>query len=209
MPRISILVLMTLGAILLVFILPSSFGWRAQDPSTEVREVVAKLSSLRRFRANINIKRDGNTDKDISGVLSYEEGKTHLKLQDGRVVATNGIYMIAYNPTNNVAAKQLVDPAVGGAGWLLEGYDYELSSATEALGTASGPKARFQKVRIQWGEAHLLRRLSTLPRGEDNENWTHLYLFNIRELTSFSPSLFSYRPPTGSRTVENALNRKD
>ena len=206
MPRLSLFLFVIF---FLIFSLPflSPFQWGAQDPSAEVRKVIAKLRSLRRFRANITIKRDSAPDKNIIGLLSYEEGKSHFKLEDGRVVATNGIYMIAYNPVNGVGAKQLVDPASGGAGWLLEGFDYELLSPTEAEGEAEGARARFQRVRLRWDENHLLQSVSILRQG--SENWTHLYLSNVRELTSFSPSLFSYRPPTGSRTVENALNRKD
>ena len=207
MLRFSLLILGLFVSFLLSLPFFFPFGWKAQDPSAEVRKIVAKLRSLDRFRVNITIERKSDAGKKLSGTLSYENGKSHLILQDGRVVATNGIYMIAYNPVNGVAAKQLVDPPAGGAGWLLEGFDYELISPREAVGGARAPKARFQKVRLQWDEKYVLRSLSTLPRG--SEEWSHLYLSDFRELTSFSPSLFSYRPPTGSRTVENALNRKD
>ncbi len=209
--RFSVYSCLVISFGLFLFLFTWSFIIKAQsennsDAFAQVKKVVAKLDSLSSFRVNLRINGDGVGASSIGGVLSYDKGKSHFKLDDSRVVATNGIYMITFNPSHGVAAKQLVDAPTGGVGWLLSGYNYELISAREAMGTAQTEAMTIQKVRVLWSEDYFLQSLHL--QAKTKETWSSFYLSNLRLVTSFSPSLFSFRPPTGSRTVENVLNKR-
>ncbi len=203
-----------LGFLLLTSFFPliSCFPVVAQSQSAlgAVGKVVSAFTSLGSFRTDLSIHRiseEKNREYSIQSVLSYDKGKLSLNLADGRVLATNGIYVIAYSPVRNVAAKQIVDPAVGGIGWLLNGFVYTFSSPSSVVGQAFNSTSKVKEVRLEWEKQYSLSKLSVLLR--KNASWLHLRLSNTRKVTSFSTTLFSYRPPTGSRTVENALNRKN
>ena len=179
-----------------------------QESIASVRKVIAKLQSRVSFRANLQITLQNAAE--FTAVLSYQNGKIHLQLNDGRVVATNGIYMIAYNPNSGVAGKQLVEEKPsGGPNWLLNvnEYNYEFPSETQALGRAQNPHNYIQQVQLEWDANYDLQRIS-LQRKNDLA-WFHLRLGEAQTITNFSPTLFSYRPPTGSRTVENVLQRRN
>lgn len=170
----------------------------AQAPA-QVQAVVAKMNSLGGFRANVNINGQ-------SGVLSYQGGRFHFQLSDGRVLASNGRSMVAYNPGSRVAGRQTAAPGGGGLGWLLSGFEYRVSGM-EAVGRAIDPGASMREVKVAWGPDNILRRLSI--RYRDSETWFVISLSNVRQVSGFSTSLFSYKPPAGSRTVENPLDESN
>ncbi len=187
----------------LLFLLPFS-DICAQEAPAPVRRLVYKLKNLKSFRAQLSLS---SKEQVLSGTLSYQEGSLHLRLDDGRVIAANAIYTIVYNPQTGVAGKQLVEEKLtGGLEWLLKGFSYELLSSSKAIARALHPRSYIQGLSLEWDEQYLLKKLVLLRSNQ--KQWFALSLFDVRELTAFSPSLFSYRPPTGSRTVENVLNRK-
>ena len=120
------------GALFALILLVSA-PVQAQAPA-EIRSVVSKMSSLGSFRATVTIGSGGGGTR---GVLSYSGGKVHLKLSDGRVIASNGRTVIVYNPGSRVAGKQPVGGG-GGLGWLLEGFEYRVSGS-QATGRAINP----------------------------------------------------------------------
>ena len=198
-----------LAVLFLVFIPIFSIPVEALGPNAAVKKVQRKWASLVSFKANVILEKKNtlNEKRSIQGVLSYQNSKINLSLLDGRVIASNGIYMIAFNPQSGVAAKQLTEDSSGGLEWLSKDFSYTLTSAQSVVGKAINENNSIQEVIVKWDTQYLLQSLSILYR--KNQNWLQISLSNVREVTSFSPSLFSYRPPTGSRTVEHALNRKD
>ncbi len=197
-------------SIFLLFVIVLANGFLipilAETIPAHITKVVQKMKTLKSFRANVVFSHE---DSNISGILYYGDNKAHLKLHDGRVIATNGIYMIAFNPVSGVAGKQEVkETSSGGLGWLLSGFSYETSiEDRNAIGQNTRPQASIQSFNLTWDENYILRKLSILRKNQTS--WTHFYLSDVQILTSVSPALFSYRPPTRSRTVENALNHKN
>jgi outer membrane lipoprotein-sorting protein len=184
--------------VLILFFLAAPAVVSAQAPP-EIRSVVSKMSSMGSFRASVTL---GSGGAGAQGVLSYSGGKVHLKLGDGRVIASNGRTVIVYNPGSRVAGKQPVGGG-GGLGWLLEGFEYRVTG-NQATGRALNPGARIAEVKVAWGDGFVLRRLSM--RNADSDSWFTITLSNIRPVAGFPAALFSFKPPAGSRTVENPLN---
>ena len=81
-----------------------------------VRKVVSRMYGLRSFQAGISISSSGGGF--TRGTLSYQSGKFHLALSDGRVIASNKKALIVYNPSTRVAGKQDMYSGSGGLGWL-------------------------------------------------------------------------------------------
>lgn len=171
----------------------------AQQAPSEIRSVVSKMSSLGSFRATVTL---GSGSGGTRGVLSYSGGKVHLKLSDGRVIASNGRTVIVYNPASRVAGKQPVGGG-GGIGWLLTGFEYRVLG-NQATGRALSDSSRLSEVKVAWGDGFILRKLSM--RNRENDSWFTISLSNVRVVAGFPAALFSYKPPAGSRTVENPLN---
>ena len=194
------------GQLLLLALLVLSLSGssvRAQEAPSEVRAVVARMAGLTSFRATISM---GSGSATLSGELSYQSGRVHLRLGDGRVIAGNGRSLVVYNPGSHTAGKQPMGGASGGLGWLLSGFEYRVSG-TQAIGRAIDSSQSIQEVRVVWGNNSTLRRLSI--RRADSESWYTIALSNVRPVAGFPAGLFSYSPPAGSRTVENPLNNRN
>ena len=157
------------------------------------------MSSLGSFRATVTIGSGGGGTR---GVLSYSGGKFHFKLSDGRVIASNGRTVIVYNPASRVAGKQPVGGG-GGLGWLLDGFEYRVAG-NQATGRAINASSRIAEVKVVWSDDYTLRKVSI--RNRDEDSWFSISLSNVRPVAGFPAGLFSYKPPAGSRTVENPLN---
>lgn len=168
-----------------------------------VENVVARMQALQSFRADIQIDVGDNFS---SGVLSYQGGKLHLALNDGRVIASNGRELQIYMPSTQVVGKQELTPGSGGLGWLLRGYTSEVSTGKARL-KAEKTDAYIQEVRLKWNKSYHLQQISMLRR--NNDKWLTISLSNIREMTNFPAHLFSWHAPAGSRTVENPLNQSN
>ena len=175
----------------------------SQEVPSEIRAVVAKMNSLTSFRATVQI---GQGNGLASGQLSYQGGKVHLQMSDGRVVAGNGRSMVVYSPASRTAGKQPMAGGGGGLGWILSGYEWRVGSGN-ASGQAINSNATNQEVRIVWGRDYILRRLSV--KRKDSDSWFTIALSNVRPVGGFPAGLFSYSPPAGSRTVENPLNERN
>ncbi|MEQ9364334.1 MAG: hypothetical protein RIF32_08835 [Leptospirales bacterium] len=192
--------LITVRVLAFAFVVAGPFSaLSAQQAPAEIRSVVSKMSSLGSFRATVTL---GSGSGGTRGVLSYSGGKVHLKLSDGRVIASNGRTVIVYNPASRVAGKQPVGGG-GGIGWLLTGFEYRVAG-NQATGRAIDPGSRLSEVKVVWGDGYVLRKLSM--RNRESDSWFVISLSNVRSVAGFPAALFSYKPPAGSRTVENPLN---
>jgi outer membrane lipoprotein-sorting protein len=165
-----------------------------------VSHVVARMNSLRSFRANISIN-------NLRGTLSFSNGKSHISLSDGRIISSTGRELMVYDPSTGVAGKQPMVPGGGGLGWLLTGYKVKRQSGTSAVLVSDNPSSKYQEVQIVWGESYTLKQLKISSK--TNPDFLTIVLSDIRVVDSFPASLFSYRPPAGSRTVENFLNERN
>ncbi len=173
------------------------------EPNPDVQAVVSRMRSLSGFKASISISTSGGA---LRGNLSYSNGRVHLSLSDGRVIASTGRELVVYNPSTTVAGKQLMAPGGGGLGWLLTGFKTKVVGNSAYL-EAENPAANIQEVRLKWGAEHTLEQLSI--RHKSSGDWTTITLSNLRRVDAFPVSLFSYDPPAGSRTVENPLNQSN
>ncbi|MBI3394216.1 MAG: hypothetical protein HY042_00090, partial [Spirochaetia bacterium] len=90
----------------------------AADGADSVAKVVGRMNSLGSFRASISIT---TGDGFARGVLSFQGGKFHLAMSDGRILASNGRDIVVFNPGSGTAGKQSVGGG-GGLGWILKGY---------------------------------------------------------------------------------------
>jgi len=196
---LSLLLSSTLAGMFAFFatfvVFPGELAAQAPD---QVRRVVAKVNSLGSFKARVSLG-------GVSGNLSYQRGRFHLALSDGRVIASNGKTMVVYNPATRVAGKQPVSGSGGGLGWILgEGYEWRVRGS-EAFGAAVSGGANYEQVRIGWDDEYMLRKLAVKKSAESE--WYTITVSNVRQVSGFSASLFSYSPPAGSRTVENPLDQ--
>ena len=193
--------------LILLFVFTGSLLY-AQSIPKPVRKVIYHLKGKKKFRAKLEIIRAGS---HLEGILSYDNAKLHLRLKNGDVLAMNNVVMIAYDAQTNVAGSHPIDKDLpkgkekrGGIAWLLKGYNYEINGLRRAVGIARSARKSVQKVLLSWNENFVLQSLHLNP---DGKNATQIIISDYKVLTYFTPSLFSYRPPTGSRTVENALRQ--
>lgn len=149
------------------------------------------------FKANLNIETKNNS---ISGKIYYQKGNLHFKLNDGRIIASNFRNIIIYDPETHVAGKQDKIPG-GGISWILK-FPYKIEG-NKAIIEPENQKP-YKKIIISWNSDNFPQLIQFIS--DDN---TIIYRFsNITYLNNISSSLFSYKPPAGSRSVENPLNIK-
>ncbi|MDH5655764.1 MAG: hypothetical protein OEZ34_07650 [Spirochaetia bacterium] len=184
-----------------IFLLPLTF---IQPQSGDVHQVVAKWNSLKSFKANITISSGGG--QGLSGVLSFHNGKMNLRLSGGRVIASTGSELVVFDPSTGVAGKQELISKGGGLGWILNGYSVKSSGNTAHL-IADNESVHFKEVRLNWGDDYMLKQISM--KGRNSSDWLTIKISNIIHVESFPSNIFSYKPPAGSRTVENPLNQRN
>ena len=177
----------------------------AQNATQIVRKVYNHLSKTQRFRVKVNILRPNSST--VTGLLSYDHGKMNFHMSNGNVIASNNFKMIAYNAAKRVAGSHSVDTEKkkGGIAWLLSDYNYVINGKQSAIGFAKKSSLALREVQIKWDKNYILTDLEL--KKADQQPYLRIKLSEYRTLSSFSPMLFSFRPPTGSRTVENVFNR--
>jgi len=164
--------------------------------SDELQTVIQKLQSST-FQGNLTIETKNRT---ITGKIYYQHGNIHFKLNDGRIIASNSKNIIVYDPDTRVAGKQ--DKTMGGGlNWIL-GYPYKIEGNRAKIEPPN--QKPYQKIFIRWDSNYFPVLIQFI-----NDEDTITYKFsNITFLNNISSSLFSYKPPAGSRSVENPLNQK-
>ncbi len=187
--------------VLILIILQFASSPARSEGEDAVRTVVSRMQSLNSFRATLTIS---SPQGNLRGVLSFQNGKLNLQLGDGRVIASNGRQLFVFSGT--VLGRQDMVPGGGGLGWILSGFKIRVTGRTAYL-TPENPASRFHDVRLTWDENFYLKQLS-IRRGEETEPMT-IALADIRKVENFPASLFSYKSPPGSRTVENPLNQSN
>ena len=187
--------------LLFLLLLPFTFV----SPQTSViQQVVSKWNSLGSFKANISIS-SGNS-QGLNGTLSYQKGRIHLALSGGRVIASTGRELVVFDPASGVAGKQELNPKGGGLGWILQGYRVNASGNSAHL-VAEKENMQYKEVRLNWGEDFTLKQISV--KSKNATDWLVIKISNVRIVESFPSNLFSYKPPAGSRTVDNPLNQRN
>ncbi len=164
-----------------------------------LRKVVGVMNSST-FRASVSI-RSGSSR--FSGTLSCSAGKMNFRLSDGRIIASNGRKIFAFDPSTRTMGRQDATGG-GGLGWILS-YNARITGNRAVL-TPTSPNQRYEEVRLSWDDGYFLRSISMKGKGGDVIS---IRLSNIKRVASFPVSIFSYKPPPGSRTVDNPLNQRN
>ena len=169
---------------------------QAQDAYNALKSRAGGLRSS--FSANFALTTSGGMVR--SGKLYYQApNKLHVKMSGGGVIATNGRQLVIYNPGSVVAAKQDVGGASGGLFSTLRSY----------TGSIRGNSYVFTKPGAYYEEIVVTVRgkmiASVRMRHEDQ---VQTFSFsNVKVGRGIKASLFSFRPPTSVRIIENPMNR--
>ena len=160
-------------------------------------ETIINKFSASTFKANLTIEQNGSS---ITGKIYYQKGNVHFQLNDGRIVASNQRYIIVYDPETKVLGKQ--EKSSGGdLSWILK-YPYKIVG-NKAIIEPENEKP-YKKIIISWNADNFPTLIQFL-----SDEKSISYRFNgITMLNNLPSSLFSYKPPAGSRSVENPLNEK-
>ncbi|MFN3604410.1 MAG: LolA family protein [Leptonema sp. (in: bacteria)] len=149
------------------------------------------------FKANFSIERSLQQQK---GVLYYQKGQIHIRLSDGTILASNYKNILTYDPDSKVAGKQEKIPG-GGFQWILA-YPRKIEGNKAVI---EPNDKNYQKIIIHWNTDLFPISITFI---KDPENKISIKFSNIIYLNNISSQFFSYKPPPGSRTVENPLNLK-
>jgi hypothetical protein len=164
--------------------------------SQSLETVINKFSSST-FRANLTIEQNGSS---IIGKIYYQQGNVHFQLNDGRIVASNTRYIIVYDPETKVLGKQ--EKSSGGdLSWVLK-YPYKIVGNKAIIEPEN--ENPYKKIIISWNSDNFPILIQFLS---DEKSITYRFS-GITYLNNLPSSLFSYKPPAGSRSVENPLNEK-
>ncbi|WP_425460616.1 LolA family protein [Leptospira idonii] len=174
-------------------------GITAQDGHDRLNSVIARLNSLESFRATVTI------NGGMTGVLSYKNPyQLHVRLNDGRIISSNGKVLWFYNPDSSISGRQDLKGVSGGLGGLLSGYESV---------TVSGRTFRLTSPTKRYSEIILVVSDNDLPRvikmKHSDEEVTEISFSGIATNIGLGTSLFNFQPPTSSQIVENPLNQKE
>ncbi|GBF48579.1 outer membrane lipoprotein-sorting protein [Leptospira ryugenii] len=175
------------------------FGVQAQDGRERLNAVLAKINSLETFRATVTI------NGTLTGVLSYKNPfQLHVRLNDGRIISSNGKVLWFYSPDTSVSGRQDLKGGSAGLAGLLSGYETV---------TVSGRTFRLTSPSKRYSEIILIVSDNDLPRvikmKRDDEEITEIAFSGIATNIGLGTALFNFQPPTSSQIVENPLNQKE
>ncbi|MCS7206164.1 MAG: hypothetical protein NZ853_10750 [Leptospiraceae bacterium] len=150
------------------------------------------------FKAHLAIELNQQT---IKGEIYYQKGNIHFRLNDGRVIAGNVKSILVFDPSTKVAGRQDREEG-GGLSWILK-YPYNIQGNKAIIEPPS--KKPYEKIIITWNHNLFPTNIQFI-----NKDKTLTYRFSqIVLLNNISSSMFSYKPPAGSRTVDNPLNLRN
>lgn len=168
-----------------------------QELKADILDSVINKFQSSTFKANFVIESDNFHQK---GTLYYQRGQIHIRLSDGNVVASNLKQIIVYDSDTRVAGKQ--EKALGGGlGWVLS-YPRRIEGNKAFIEPTNKV---YEKIIIQWNDDLFPIYIAFIK----NSDSKIVYKFsNIVYLSNISLQYFSYKPPAGSRSVDNPLNLK-
>lgn len=191
LPRVRVAVgLVGLAAILTV----------APLSANPLQKVVGTMNSST-FRASVNVRSGGSS---FSGTLSYSGGKMNFRTGDGRVVASNGRKIFAFDPASHTMGRQDAGGGGGGLGWILS-YNARIEGNRAILTPTSAGQA-YEEVRLNWDDGYFLKSISMKGKGGDVIS---IKFNSVSRVASLPVGVFSFKPPPGSRTVDNPLNQRN
>lgn len=164
--------------------------------SDTLEDVVNKFENSI-FHANFILQ---NEDISFNGKIYYQQGNIHLKLNDGRVIASNYKSIMVYDPSTKVLGKQ-EKTSGGGLSWILS-YPYSIEGNKAIIEPPN--QNPYSKIIVIWNVD--LFPIQIIFESETSN--TSFKFFNIVYVNNLPSNYFFYKPPAGSRTVENPLNLK-
>ncbi|MDF3821025.1 outer membrane lipoprotein carrier protein LolA [Leptospira sp. 96542] len=179
--------------------LAQGFSLWAEDGRDRLNAVIGKLNSLESFRATVTV------NGGVTGVLSYKNPyQLHVRLNDGRILSSNGRVLWFYNPDSSIAGKQDLRGGTGGLGGLLSGYEsVTVSGRTFRL---TSPNKRYSEIILVVSDNDLPR---VLKMKKADDEITEVTFSGIATNIGLGTALFNFQPPTSSQIVENPLNQKE
>ncbi len=202
-----------------IFLLFPFYPLYSEVPN-QIKTMVQKMNALKNFKGKIEIVSDLST---LLGKVYYNQGNMNLSFSNGDVIAVNGKDMIAFDANTNVAGRQSVSQTKKSRGlsWLLQGISYERLAENHWQGRPSkktfmkrellDKKNRYhlKEIEIKITTDNLLKEIKIVKwRGiADTEQKMIVNITEIIPNINFSPFIFSYNTPAGSRTIENPLSR--
>lgn len=161
-----------------------------------LESVINKFESSN-FHANFILQKE---DMILNGKIYYQNGNIHIKLNDGRIIASNYKNILVYDPTTKVLGKQ-DKTSGGGLSWVLK-FPYHIEGNKAIIEPPDGKP--YSKITIIWNNDLFPTQILF-----QKEKSSFSFKFsNIAYVNNLPSNYFSYKPPAGSRTVENPLNLK-
>jgi len=136
-----------------------------------------------------------------SGKIYYQyPDKLHVRLSDGRIIATNGRFLWTYNSASRICAKQTVLGSAGGLFGFLQG-DYTVHADNGRYTFKWRGETRSEiSIKVDGG---ILKSVQFKSKNDV----TNASFSNVVTDTSMKASLFSYKPDPDAQLIENPLNR--
>jgi len=171
----------------------------AQDGRDKLNSIIGRLNSLDSFRATVTV------NGGLTGIISYKNPyQLHVRLNDGRIISSNGKTLWFYNPDSSISGKQDLKGVSGGLGGFLSGYEnVTVSGKTFRL---TSPTKRYTEVILVVSDNDMPR---VLKMKKEDEEVTEIAFSGIATNIGLGTSLFNFQPPTSSQIVENPLNQKE
>lgn len=187
-------------AVAAAFVVLAALTLTAPVAANPLQKVVGTMNAST-FRASVNVRSGGSS---FSGTLSYSGGKMNFRTGDGRVVASNGRKIFAFDPSSRTMGRQDAGAGGGGLGWILS-YNARIEGNRAILTPTSAGQA-YEEVRLTWDEGYFLKSISMKGKAGD----VITIKFNsVSRMASLPVGVFSFKPPPGSRTVDNPLNQRN
>ena len=172
-----------------------STGYLWADPYSELKSKVGGLYSS--FSANFNYT--SSSGAATSGKMYYKSpNKIHLKMGNGKVIATNGQHIWFFNPGSSVCAKQEVGGASGGLLGLLSSYGGSKRGNTYVF---SNPAKHYQEISVRVSSGSINVRMA------HNSEYINFSFSDFKPGRAIPAGYFNFRPPPSVRIIENPLNR--
>jgi outer membrane lipoprotein carrier protein len=168
--------------------------------AAEIDDIQAGIKGLyTNFTANFSYTT--SSGELLSGKIYYQyPDKLHLRLSDGRVIATNGKFLWTYNSDTKICARQTVREQSGGLFYFLRaGYSVQQDNGRYIF-KGSGENQKEVSIKIEGGN------LKSVQFKTKNDV-INISFSNIVTDTSMKASLFSYKPDPEAQLVENPLNK--
>ena len=169
--------------------------------ANQIQLFLKSLDNIKTLKADIII------DDRLNGILYYKyPNQIHIKLSDGRIIASDGTFLWFYSPLNNIAGKQQLEKEQGyGIKGLFSNYtSIKTLNPGEFKLTFSNKRLYPELIFSLDQKSNFLRLL--IMKNKKKEMVKKFIFSNIILNLGLSTNLFSYNPNESVQVVTNPLN---